>query len=47
VWNGQFRIVLADGLQIEIEPGFDASELRRLIIALKGGDLGGIMAHPV
>src|SRR6266700_5769885 len=31
VRNGQFRIVLAQGLRIEIEPGFDAAELRRLI----------------
>ena len=47
VSNGQFRIVLADGLRIEIDPGFDASELRRLITALNGGDLRGIVAHPV
>jgi len=39
VRNGQFRIVLAQGLRIEVEPGFDAAELRRLIIALDGGDL--------
>ena len=45
--NGQFRIVLADGLRIEIDPGFDASELRRLITALNGGDLRGIVAHQV
>lgn len=32
--SGQFRIVLAPGLRIEIEPGFDAAELRRLIAAL-------------
>lgn len=32
--NGQFRIVLADGLRIEVDPGFDAAELRRLIAAL-------------
>ena len=38
-WNGQFRIVLAEGLRIEIERGFDAAELRRLIAALSGGDL--------
>ncbi len=47
VSNGQFRIVLADGLRIEIDPGFDASELRRLITALNGGDLRGIVAHQV
>lgn len=34
--NGQFRVVLAQGLWIEIEPGFDAVELRRLIAALDG-----------
>jgi hypothetical protein len=39
VRNGQFRIVLAQGLRIEVEPGFDAAELRRLITALDGGDL--------
>src|ERR1017187_3170872 len=32
--NGQFRVVLAQGLRIEVDPGFDAAELRRLIIAL-------------
>jgi len=36
VGNGQFRVVLAQGLRIEIEPGFDAAELRRLIAALDG-----------
>ena len=30
----QFRIVLSQGLRIEVEPGFDAAELRRLISAL-------------
>ena len=30
----QFRIVLSRGLRIEVEPGFDAAELRRLITAL-------------
>ena len=32
--GGQFRIVLTEGLRIEVEPGFDAAELRRLIAAL-------------
>ena len=32
--SGQFRIVLSRGLRIEVEPGFDAAELRRLISAL-------------
>jgi len=36
--NGQFRVVLAQGLRIEIEPGFDAAELRRLIAALYGSE---------
>lgn len=30
----RFGIVLAGGLRIEVEPGFDAGELRRLIAAL-------------
>jgi len=29
--------VLSHGLRIEIEPGFDAAELRRLIAALDSG----------
>ncbi len=33
-WSGQFRVVLSHGLRIEVEPGFDAVELRRLIAAL-------------
>jgi hypothetical protein len=45
-WKGQFRIVLADGLGVEIEPGFDASELRRLITALNGVDLRGSLPRP-
>ena len=32
--SGQFRVVLSQGLRIEVEPGFDAAELRRLISAL-------------
>ena len=32
--GSKFRIVLSQGLRIEVEPGFDASELRRLISAL-------------
>ena len=32
--RGQFRVVLSQGLRIEVEPGFDAAELRRLIAAL-------------
>jgi len=34
--GGQFRIVLAEWLRIEVEAGFDAAELRRLIAALDG-----------
>ena len=34
--NGGFRVELAEGLRIEVEPGFDAAELRRLIAALDG-----------
>ena len=45
-WNGQFRIVLAEGLRIEVEPGFDAAELRRLIAVLNGGDLRSSWSHP-
>ncbi len=33
-WSGQFRVVLSQGLRIEVEAGFDAAELRRLIAAL-------------
>lgn len=32
--SGQFRIVLPQGLRIEVEAGFDAAELRRLLAAL-------------
>ena len=38
VRDGQFRVVLAQGLRIEIEPNFDAAELRRLIAALDGSE---------
>jgi hypothetical protein len=34
--HGQFRVLLAPGLRIEVDPGFDAEELRRLIAALDG-----------
>jgi hypothetical protein len=33
-WNGQFRVMLIDGVRIEVEAGFDAAELGRLIAAL-------------
>ena len=45
--SGQFRIVLAQGLRIEVDPGFDAAELHRLITALDGGDLRGRLSRPV
>jgi hypothetical protein len=45
--NGQFRVVLAGGLRIEVEPGFDAIELRRLIMALDSGDLRGSLPRPL
>ena len=32
--GGQFRVVLSQGLRIEVDPGFDAAELRRLIAVL-------------
>jgi hypothetical protein len=32
--SGQFRVMLACGLRIEVEPDFNAMELRRLIAAL-------------
>jgi|ERR1035438_1377328 transposase-like protein len=45
--GAQFRVVLADGLRIEVEPGFDAAELRRLLAALDGERLGNGMRQPV
>jgi hypothetical protein len=45
--NGQFRVVLAQGIRIEIDPGFDAAELRRLIAALDSGELRGCLSRPV
>jgi hypothetical protein len=35
----QFRVVLDADLRIEVEPGFDAAELRRLIAALDSVEL--------
>ncbi|MGD0942137.1 MAG: hypothetical protein ABR905_20785 [Terracidiphilus sp.] len=32
--GGQLRVVLPQGLRIEVETGFDAAELRRLVVAL-------------
>src|SRR5271157_1233963 len=45
--NGQFRIVLSHGLRIEVEAGFDAAELRRLIAVLDDVELGGGSTRPV
>ena len=45
--SGQFRVVLSHGVRIEIEYGFDAGELRRLIAALDGGDLRDCLSRPV
>jgi hypothetical protein len=45
--SGQFRIVLADGLRIEVEPGFNAAELWRLIAALDGVPLRNGLRRPV
>ena len=43
--GGQFRIVLDDGLRIEIEPGFDVAELRRLIAALAPAEFRAGLSH--
>jgi transposase-like protein len=45
--SGQFRVVLAAGLRIEVEPGFDATELRRLIAALDSGELRSCLSRSV
>lgn len=45
--SGQFRVVLAHGLGIEVEPGFNAAELRRLIVALDGVQLRNCSQPPV
>jgi hypothetical protein len=45
--SGQFRIVLADGLRIEIEPGFDVDELRRLLAALAPAPFRAGLSHGV
>ena len=44
--NGQFRVVLADGLRIVVEPGFNAAELRRLIAALDSIHLRNCLRQP-
>jgi hypothetical protein len=45
--NGQFRVVLAQGIWIEVEPGFDAAELRRLVAALYGVATCPSLSRPV
>jgi hypothetical protein len=45
--SGQLRVVLCDGLRVEVEPGFDAVELRRLIAALDGVPLRNGLRPPV
>lgn len=45
--HGQLRVVLTSGLRIEVEPGFDGAELRRLIAALEATALSGRMARAI
>jgi len=45
--SGPFRVVLAQGISIEVEPGFDAAELRRLVAALDGAAMHGGLSRPV
>jgi transposase-like protein len=45
--NGQFRVVLADGVRIEVDPGFDAAELRRLVAALDSAQMRDCLSRPV
>jgi hypothetical protein len=45
--RGQLRVVLSSGLRIEVEPGFDAAELRRLIAALEATALPRHLARAV
>jgi hypothetical protein len=44
--SGQFRVVLAEGISIEVEPSFDATELRRLVTALDGVATCGNLSRP-
>ena len=46
-WSGQFRIVLSRGLRIEVEAGFDAAELRRLVAALDNTQGRADLPHAV
>jgi hypothetical protein len=45
--SGQLRVVLSQGLRIEVEPGFDAAELRRLIAALDPAQWHAGLSHSV
>jgi len=45
-WVCQFRVVLAQGVSIEVEQGFDAAELRRLVAALDGVATCGNLPRP-
>ena len=45
--GGRFGVVLSQGLRIEVEPGFDAAELRRLMIALDGTYRHADLPHSV
>jgi hypothetical protein len=45
--KGLFRVVLAQGISIEVESGFDAAELRRLVAALDGAAMRGSLSRPV
>jgi hypothetical protein len=44
---GPFRIVLGNGLRVEVEAGFDAAELRRLLAALDHVPLRSGLRPPV
>ena len=45
--GGHFRILLAHGFGIEVDPGFDAAELRRLITVLDGVPMCNGLLRPV
>jgi hypothetical protein len=44
--NSHFRVVLAPGISVEVEPGFDAAELQRLVAALDGVTTCGNALRP-
>ncbi len=45
--SGRFWVVLCQGLRIEVEPGFDAAELRRLVAALDNTQWRADLPHAV